>query len=58
MPSVYEKKISEEVRLICAEQKSLYDFIILSKKTMDTDEDQTTQARHFKSTEIYSKITL
>ena len=39
MPSVYEKKISEEVRLICAEQKSLYDFIILSKKTMDTDED-------------------
>ena len=39
MPSVYEKKISEEVRLICAEQKFLYDFIILSKKTMDTDED-------------------
>ena len=50
MTSIYEKKISAEVRLIHAEQmslyfKCLYDFIILRKKTMNTNE--TTQARHF-----------
>ena len=32
MASIYEKKISAEVRLIHAEQKSLYSFIILKKK--------------------------
>ena len=32
MTSIYEKKISSEVRLIHAEQKSLYNFIILKKK--------------------------
>ena len=32
MTSVYEKKISAEVRLIHAEQMSLYNFIILRKK--------------------------
>ena len=33
------KKKSAEVQLIHAEQMSLYNFIILRKKTMDTDED-------------------
>ena len=32
MTSIYEKKISAEVRLIHAEQLSLYNFIILRKK--------------------------
>ena len=32
MTSIYEKKISLEVRLIYAEQMPLYNFIILSKK--------------------------
>ena len=32
MTSIYEKKISAEVRLIHAEQMSLYNFIILRKK--------------------------
>ena len=32
MMSIYEKKISAEVRLIHAEQMSLYNFIILMKK--------------------------
>ena len=36
--SIYEKK-SAEVWLIHAEQMSLYNFIILREKTMDTDED-------------------
>ena len=51
MTSIYEKKISAEVRLIHAEQMSLYNFIILRKKTMDTDQDKITQVRHFKSKE-------
>ena len=34
MTSVYEKKMSAEVRLIHAEQMSLYDFIILSRKQL------------------------
>ena len=53
MTSICEKKVSEEVRLIHAEQMSLYIFIILRKKTMDTDENQKTQARHFRSMGIY-----
>ena len=32
MTSIYEKNISTEVRFICAEQMSLYNFIILRKK--------------------------
>ena len=32
MTSLFEKKISAEVRLIHAEQMSLYNFIILRKK--------------------------
>ena len=32
MTSIYEKKISAEVRLIHAEQMSLYNFTILRKK--------------------------
>ena len=32
MTSIYEKNISAEVRLIHAEQMSLYNFIILRKK--------------------------
>ena len=32
MTSIYEKKNSAEVRLIHAEQMSLYNFIILRKK--------------------------
>ena len=32
MTSIYEKKTSAEVRLIHAEQMSLYNFIILRKK--------------------------
>ena len=32
MTSIYEKTISAEVRLIYAEQMSLYNFIILRKK--------------------------
>ena len=32
MTSIYEKKISGEVRLIHAEQMSLYNFTILRKK--------------------------
>ena len=53
MTPIYEKKISAEVRLIHAEQMSLYNFIVLRKKAVDTDKDQTTQAIHFKSTGIY-----
>ena len=34
MTSVYEKKMSAEVRLIHAEQMSLYDFIILRRKQL------------------------
>ena len=50
MTSIYDKKILAEVRLIHAEQmslyfKCLYDFIILRKKAMNADE--TTQVRHF-----------
>ena len=38
--SIYEKKKkSPEVQLIHAEQMSLYNFIILGKKTMDTDKE-------------------
>ena len=36
MTSIYEKKISAEVRLIHAEQMSLYNFIILRKKETPT----------------------
>ena len=32
MTSIYEKKKLAEVWLICAEQMSLYNFIILKKK--------------------------
>ena len=32
MTSIYEKKYSAEVRLIHAEQMSLYNFVILRKK--------------------------
>ena len=32
MRLIYEKRISAEVRLIYAEQISLYDFVILRKK--------------------------
>ena len=32
MMSIYEKKVSAEVRLIHAEQMPLYNFIILTKK--------------------------
>ena len=38
MTSIFEKKISPEVRLIHAEQMSLYNFIV-KKKTIDTAED-------------------
>ena len=41
------------IKLIHAEQISLYNFIISKKKIMDTDEDQTTEATHFKSIGIY-----
>ena len=37
MTSIYAKKISAEVQLIHVEQMSSYNFIILRKKTMDTD---------------------
>ena len=53
MTLIHEKKFSAEVRLIHAEEMSLYNFIILRKKTMDTDEDYTTQARHFIPIGIY-----
>ena len=33
------KILLAEVRLIHAEQRSLYNFVILRKKTMDTDQD-------------------
>ena len=42
LTSLYEKKNKKkqaEVWLIHAEQMSLYNFIILRKKAMDTDED-------------------
>ena len=39
MTSIYEKKISAQVRLIHAQQMSFYNLIILRKKTMDTNED-------------------
>ena len=39
MMSIYARTISAEVRLIHAEQMSLYKFIIFKKKAMDTDED-------------------
>ena len=51
MTSVYEKKNSAEVRLIHAEQMSLYNFIILRKKQWTQtlkNGHQATQARHFK----------
>ena len=38
MMSISEKKNSAEVRLIHAEQMSLYNFIVL-RKTIDTAED-------------------
>ena len=38
MTSICEKKISAEVRLIHAEEISLYNFIVL-KKTIDAAED-------------------
>ena len=47
MTSIYEEKISAEVRLIHVEQMSLYNFIVL-EKTIDT-----TEGRHFKLMEIY-----
>ena len=53
MTSIYEKKISAEVRLIHVKQTSLYNFVVLRKKTKDTAEDETSQARHFKSMGIY-----
>ena len=37
--NIKKKKKSAEVWLIHAEQMSLYNFIILRKKTMDTGED-------------------
>ena len=48
MTSICEKKMSAEVRLIHAEQISLYKFYRFKKKTIDTVEDKTSQARHFK----------
>ena len=39
MTSVCEKKVSAEVRLIHAEQMSLYNFIVLRKKIIDAAED-------------------
>ena len=48
MTSVCEKNISAEVRLIHAEQVTLYKFHRFKKK-QQTPEDQTSQARHFKS---------
>ena len=38
MMSLYEKKNLAEVPLIHAEQMSLYNFIILRKKAMETDQ--------------------
>ena len=52
MTSICEKKISAEAQLIHAEQMSLYNFIVLIKK-IDTAEDWTTAARHFKLIGIY-----
>ena len=48
MTSVYEKKVSVELRLIHAEQMSseLYNFIV--KKAIDIAEDWGTEAIHFK----------
>ena len=43
MTSIYEKKNSAEVKLIHAEQMSLYNFIIFqkkNKKTIETDEEK------------------
>ena len=48
MTSICEKKISAKVRLIHAEHVSLYNFIFLRKKTIDTAEDLITGVRHFK----------
>ena len=39
MTSICDKKISAKVRLIHAEHVSLYNFIFLRKKTIDTAED-------------------
>ena len=39
MTLIYQKKILAEVRLIHAKQMPLYNFIILSKKAMDIDEN-------------------
>ena len=51
--SVCEKKIRRSTALIHAEQMSLYNFIVLRKKTIDTAQDRTTETRHFKSMGIY-----
>ena len=53
MTSVYEKKISAEVRLIHCRTNVFTKFHHFKEKTIDTDEDQTTQVRHFKSIGIY-----
>ena len=53
MTSIYEKKVSAEVRFIHAEQMSLYNFIVLRKKTKDAAEDWATEVRHFKLVGIY-----
>ena len=53
MTSICEKEISGKVRLIHVEEISLYQFHRFKKKTIDTAEDQISQARQFKSMEIY-----
>ena len=39
MTSICEKKILAEVQLIHAEKMSLYNFVVLRKKAIDTAED-------------------
>ena len=52
MMPICGKKISAEVQLIHAERMSLYNFIVL-RNTIDTAEDWTTEARHYKIKGIY-----
>ena len=52
MTSICEKKISAEVRLIHAEQISLYNYRF-KKTTIDAAEDCATEARDFKLMGIY-----
>ena len=53
MTLICEKKISAEVRLIHAEQISLYKFHRFEKKAIDAAEDWTSQAGLVKSISIY-----